>query len=92
MRRAGLTMVAAALLGGCSLFHDSYPDKSCEGNTDCFLGREICDMTSKQCIAIDLPDAAGPPPDTGPQPDTALAPDAGAPDASPPDAEVSDAT
>jgi len=91
VRRTVIIIVAAAL-GGCSLFHDSYPDKSCEANGDCFSGREVCNPATRRCESIDVPDAGPPPVDAGPQPDAPQAPDAGRPDARLPDAEVPDAT
>jgi len=57
MRRLLRAAIPALLLlglvhqGGCSLFHDPYPDKHCEDSTDCFQQQgETCDLTIHQCV------------------------------------------
>jgi hypothetical protein len=56
-------LFAAALAGGCSLLHDDYPDKTCEGNSDCFRAQgEYCERDAGVCrVAPDggAPGAAG---------------------------------
>ena len=70
----GVTVLAA----GCAFLHDDYPDRSCSSDNDCFKGRERCDLTQSECVAVVVIDA-------GPQPD-------GRADATPaPDAQGADA-
>ena len=55
-------LFVAALAGGCSLLHDDYPDKTCEGNSDCFRAQgEYCERDAGVCrVAPDgAPEAAG---------------------------------
>lgn len=56
-------LLLAALAGGCSLLHDDYPDKTCEGNSDCFRAQgEYCERDAGVCrVAPDggTPEAAG---------------------------------
>ncbi len=55
MRRLTAAFILAlALLGGCFLFHDDYPDKSCESDNDCFKAQgEVCNMQTKKCVSVD---------------------------------------
>lgn len=56
-------LLLAALAGGCSLLHDDYPDKTCEGNSDCFRAQgEYCERDAGVCrVAPDggAPEVAG---------------------------------
>jgi hypothetical protein len=79
VRRAGL--IALVLVTSCSLFHDDYPSAKCERDSDCFMGRERCNLSTKTCEALSVPDAAPPQPDAPPTPDAAPMP----PDAAPVD-------
>lgn len=56
MRRVLRTVLPAAILlalvqqGGCSLFHDDYPDDRCESNRDCFQQQgEVCNLETRRC-------------------------------------------
>ncbi len=84
---ARIVVVATLLVGmaGCSLFHDDYPDRSCNTDVDCFRAQgETCNLATRTCESA--PDAA-PRPDAPPTPDAAPAPDADTtPDATPADA------
>lgn len=83
MRRSILfaLVIAGSLgLGGCFLFHDDYPDDSCETTDDCFAAQgEVCNIETNTCevpadagptIDADTTDAP-PTPDAGPTPDAA---------------------
>ncbi len=56
MRRVLRTVLPALVLiglvhqGGCSLFHDDYPDDRCEQDRDCFQEQgETCNQETKRC-------------------------------------------
>lgn len=53
MRRLTAAFILAlALLGGCFLFHDDYPDRKCETNSDCFQAQgEVCNTQTKTCVS-----------------------------------------
>ena len=71
---SGLIVVTTATISSCFLFHDSYPNNSCESNLDCFQAAgEICNTATGECEV--LPDAA-------PRYDAPPIPDAPTPDAS----------
>lgn len=90
-------LIAALALGGCSLFHEPYPDRACQSDPDCWMGqKEYCNRTTYLCEP--KPDAA-PRIDAAPRPDAPPPADAGIdsdlepifPDAGP-DAEAADAS
>lgn len=38
--------------GGCSLFHDDYPDDRCDRDSDCFEAQgEVCNLDTNRCEA-----------------------------------------
>lgn len=53
MKRALMIAFAAAWLGGasgCFLFHDDYPDDSCETDLECFVSQgETCNVRTSRC-------------------------------------------
>jgi len=45
-----LLLLGLVQQGGCSLFHDDYPDDRCEGPADCFEEQgEVCNLETKRC-------------------------------------------
>ncbi len=73
---------------GCFIFHDDYPDNTCESSDECFAAEgERCDVERGVCTTTD----AAPEVDATPIPDGPLVPDARIPDAQVNDAQVTDA-
>ena len=85
MRSLRATAAAAALAlvaGGCSWFHEDYPDTACSSNADCFRAQgEICDLATNTCIIASDAAPVPPTPDARPQPDAPPEVDAGDVDA-----------
>ena len=57
MKRLLLSVALATALastGGCFLFHDDYPDDTCENDLECFRSQgETCNLTTNRCEVQD---------------------------------------
>jgi len=44
-------LVVAGVGGGCALFVEEPPDRSCDSDAQCFRAQgEVCDLAKKQCV------------------------------------------
>jgi hypothetical protein len=73
-------LVAVLAMGGCTLFHGSFPDETkCKSDNECWRAQgEKCMVQTGECVVPVPSDAAPPLPDGTPIPDAG--PDADVPD------------